>query len=76
MGLANGWRGMMSWKCWKERMYQLSGYYRLRADYLKIANMPSRMSGFWMTGAMMLPTLSEKEVETVGSAPCQGELSD
>ncbi|MGD0153609.1 MAG: hypothetical protein ABSC17_07595 [Thermacetogeniaceae bacterium] len=76
MGLVDGWRGMRLWKCWRERMRQLAWRYRLRADYLKIAGMPSQMSGSWMTGAMMLPTLSEKEVETVGSAPCQGEISD
>jgi hypothetical protein len=63
------------WGCWRLQVRQLVLDHRLRSDYLRIADMPPGVAGSWMDGEAQLLTLSQKEVETVGSEPCQREFS-
>jgi hypothetical protein len=47
----------------------------LRSDYLRISSLPPGVTGSWMDGEARLLILSQKEVEAVGSEPCQREFS-
>jgi hypothetical protein len=62
------------WERWKLHMRWLVLYQRLRSDYLRIAGISSGVAGSWVDGEARLLMLSQEEVETVGSEPCQREL--
>jgi hypothetical protein len=63
------------WERWRLHVRQLVLHQRLRNDYLKFAGISVGVSGSWMDGEASLLTLNQKEVETVGSEPCQREFS-
>jgi hypothetical protein len=75
MDMVSAWQWKSWWGRWRLRVRQLVLYLRLRSDYLRIAGMPSGAAASWMEGEWRLLTLSQKEVETVGSEPCQREFS-
>jgi hypothetical protein len=75
MDMVGSWGWKSWWGRWRLHVQQLVLHQRLRSDYLRIAGLPSGVAGSWMDGEARLLTLSQKEVETVGSEPCQREFS-
>jgi len=63
------------WGRWMLQVRQLVLDRRLRSDYLRISSLPPGVTGSWMDGEARLLILSQKEVEAVGSEPCQREFS-